>query len=133
MKDRYDDLIEEIRSSDTKSSLLSLSDDDLLRRIFKNIRGRKPDRAGLRLTHDGMKLIRPLMRGYEVTVPPLSCRAFLYLENYSRHPYYYSRKNNTLVVFDDELGVELMLRSGDLESLMNMNAWMIPRKIVEGH
>lgn len=95
----------------------SLTDEQIIRRMFSNYRGGR----GLRLTQFGLQIMRYYFRGYEISVPNdelLQPLHLIFLDGSARMPYYCG--DGTIVVYDEILGMKLRLVDGRLSTLMDI-------------
>ena len=105
----------------TAAHFLSLSDEEIVRMMFSNYRGREKNARGLRLTHIGLMLMKEYFKAYEIALPAdhkIGNRELLYLDKRATLPYYLS--SDKLVLFESELGIKLKLADGDLSILMEI-------------
>lgn len=98
------------------------SDEQIVRMMFSNFRGRDSQARGLRLTNFGVTVMRGYFQAYEIErekkVAPME---LVYLDNKARLPYWVDDGGN-VVMFDPELGIKLKLADGDIAILMEMDA-----------
>ena len=99
------------------------TDEQVVRMMFSNIRGRDSQMRGLRLTNFGVTVMRSYFQAYEIEregkkVGPLE---LVYLDKKARLPYWVDDTGN-VVMFDPELGIKLKLADGDITILMEMDA-----------
>ena len=99
------------------------SDEQIIRMMFSNFRGRAEAARGLRLTNFGVTVMRTYFQGYEIEregkkVGPME---LVYLDKKARLPYWIDDQGN-VVMFDPELGIKLKLADGDITILMEMDA-----------
>lgn len=98
----------------------TLSDEQLIHRIFSNHRGRR----GIRLTHFGLQVLQSYFESYEVKVPKdvtIKTTDLMFLDERATLPYYCD--DARIVVFDHELGVKLRLVDGRLSTLVNIETF----------
>lgn len=99
----------------------TLSDEQIVRMMFSNFRGRDNKARGLRLTNMGLELMKSYFRAYEIAMPEghrVQSRETLYLDKRATLPYFFS--NEKVVVFETELGVKLKLADGDINTLIEI-------------
>ncbi len=122
-------LVDYIRTASAKEEssvsklLTGKKDEDIVRRMFKNYRGRGDAARGLRLSNFGIAIMRPYFRAYEIDLPQGSAwgpSEILYLEHRSKLPYYISDKGE-LIMFDADLSIRLKLCDGDIKTLIDMD------------
>ena len=109
-----------------KKLLDGKNDAEIVRRMFKNYRGRGENARGLRLTGFGIALMRPFFRSYEIKLPDSNTwgpAEILYLEHRSKLPYFISEKGE-LTMFDADLSIRLKLCDGDLKTMIEMDDLM---------
>lgn len=120
-------LIDYIRKSASEQEnavtklLLGKTNADVVRKMFKNYRGRGEKARGLRLSSFGLALMQPYFKCYEITLPEgkvLDGAELIYLEHASKLPYYIGEKNQ-LLMFDAELSIRIKLCDGDIKTLID--------------
>lgn len=113
-------------SSPMTKVLKSKSDEQIVRMMFMNFRGRENSTRGLRLTNLGLQIMLGYFRAYDVeasdTGAPkdLTPEQLLYLDRKAKLPYHVSETGH-IIVFDQELGIKLMLADGDIDVLVEMD------------
>lgn len=106
--------------------LKTKTDDQIVRLMFMNYRGREAAARGLRLTNLGLQIMLGYFRAYDVesseTNSPkeISPEQLLYLDRKARLPYHIS-ETGRIILFDQELGIKLMLADGDIDVLVEMD------------
>lgn len=104
-------------STGLASRFVSLTDEQLIHRMFINYRGGR----GLRLTHFGLQVMQAYFQGYEINVPddevtqPLH---LIFLDKRAKMPYHCGK--GKIVVYDYVLGTKLRLVDGRLSTLMEI-------------
>ena len=99
------------------------NDLEIVRKMFKNYRGKGERARGLRLSNYGIALMRLFFRAYEIKLPEgntFGPPAILYLEHRSKLPYYIS-DTGELTMFDADLSIRLKLCDGDIRTLIEMD------------
>ena len=116
-----------IRDMNTQEARLStldgLTNEQIVRLMFQNYRGRDKTARGLRLTNHGLEIMRAFFQAYEIEAfegkrPGNS--ELIYLDRRAKLPYHISHNGN-LVMFDPELGIKLKLADGDIRTLIEMD------------
>ncbi len=99
------------------------SDEQIVRMMFSNFRGRAEQARGLRLTNFGVTVMRSYFQAYEIEREGkrLGPMELVYLDKKARLPYWVDPEGN-VVMFDPELGIKLKLADGDVSILMEMDA-----------
>jgi hypothetical protein len=101
----------------------SMTEEQIVRLMFQNYRGRDRDARGLRLTNHGLEIMRTFFQAYEIEAfegrRPGSLE-LIYLDRRAKLPYHI-RENGNLVMFDPELGIKLKLADGDIRTLIEMD------------
>lgn len=100
------------------------TDDQIIRMMFANFRGRAGSARGLRLTNFGVQLMQSYFRAYDISPPPephaLGSAELLYLDRKAKLPYHVA-DTGQMIVFDPELGIKLKLADGDVRTLIEMD------------
>lgn len=103
--------------------LADKTDEQIIRLMFQNFRGRDKSARGLRLTNHGLEIMRAFFQAYEIEAfegrRPGSTE-LIYLDRRAKLPYHI-RENGSLVMFDPELGIKLKLADGDIRTLIEMD------------
>jgi hypothetical protein len=99
------------------------TDEQIVRMMFSNIRGRDSHMRGLRLTNFGVTVMRSYFQAYEIEREgkKLGPMELVYLDKKARLPYWLDDHGN-VVMFDPDLGIKLKLADGDISVLMEMDA-----------
>jgi hypothetical protein len=100
-----------------------MKDEQVVRRMFRNFRGRDNDARGLRLTNFGKEVMTFYFKPYEITAKDGRKPAdmeLVYLDRRAKLPYYIE-DNGNIVMFDPELGIKLKLADGDIRVLIAMD------------
>lgn len=99
------------------------TDEQIVRMMFFNVRGRDAKMRGLRLTNFGVTVMRSYFQAYEIEREgkKLAALELVYLDKKARLPYWIDDIGN-VVMFDPELGIKLKLADGDVTILMEMDA-----------
>lgn len=100
-----------------------MTDEQIVRMMFRNFRGRDKTARGLRLTNHGVAIMRVFFQPYEIDAhegrKPGDAE-LVYLDRRAKLPYYI-QENGNLVMFDPELGIKLKLADGDIRTLIEMD------------
>ncbi len=97
------------------------TDEQIVRMMFSNFRGRDSQSRGLRLTNFGMQVMITYFQAYEIERDGKpSAMELVYLDNKARLPYHVDPEGK-MVMFDPELGIKLKLADGDITTLMEMD------------
>jgi hypothetical protein len=107
-------------SRDMADLLSGLEDDAIIRLMFPTSRGRGEDTRGLRLSRSGLEIMQALFASHDIPVNrtrPVTSREILFLERRTTKPYFFDSKS--LIVFDEELAIILMMLNGDVSELMS--------------
>lgn len=110
------------QSNALATKIAGLPDDQFVRMMFSNYRGREESR-GLRLTNFGLQVMARFFRSYEIAMPEghqLRSPEILYLDGRAKLPYYVT--DAKLVVFEGELGMKLKLADGDINTLIEIES-----------
>lgn len=103
-------VLDRIKNTTDYSKSGTLSDDQLLRKLFLNYRSD----TGIRLSAYGLDVLSKLYTGTEVSIAKkATLKHILTLEAESRFPYFLSDKK--IVSFDNMLSVKLKLFDGDFD------------------
>jgi hypothetical protein len=99
------------------------TDEQIIRMMFANFRGREAQARGLRLTNFGVQVMKSYFQAYEIEREgkKLGPMELVYLDKKARLPYWVDDSGN-VVMFDPELGIKLKLADGDISLLMEMDA-----------
>lgn len=99
------------------------TDEQIVRMMFFNVRGRDSRMKGLRLTNFGVTVMKSYFQAYEIERDgkKLGPMELVYLDKKARLPYWIDDVGN-VVMFDPELGIKLKLADGDVTVLMEMDA-----------
>jgi hypothetical protein len=100
----------------------ALSDEQIVRIMFSNFRGKGEESRGLRLTNMGLEVMRAYFKAYDIPLPEghkIEIKRLLYLDRRASLPFYYS--NERLILFEGDLGLKLKLADGDLDILMEID------------
>jgi hypothetical protein len=118
--------LREMNARDAHPSLKkfdTMTDEQIVRLMFQNFRGRDKTARGLRLTNHGLEIMRAFFQAYEIE----SCDGrrpgsseLVYLDRRAKLPYHI-QENGSLVMFDPELGIKLKLADGDIRTLIEMD------------
>lgn len=106
------------------STLSSLSDEQVVRMMFSNYRGRDRQARGLRLTNFGLEVMKCYFKFWEIQQPQghtVVTQELLYLDRRATLPYYFN--NEKVVVFEAELGIKLKLADGQISTLIEIEAF----------
>lgn len=101
----------------------TLTDEEVVRIMFSNYRGRDAAARGLRLTNIGLGLMKQYFKAYEIDLPKghkVHNREVIYLDKKATLPYYFS--DEKVVLFESTLGIKLKLADGDIRILMEIDA-----------
>ncbi|RYF15754.1 MAG: hypothetical protein EOO77_13070 [Oxalobacteraceae bacterium] len=101
-----------------------LTDEQVVRLMFSNYRGKGTNARGLRLTNSGLQMMLGYFTHYEVNLPQgrhIQTGELLYLDRRAKLPYYCS--DQKLVVFETELGMKLKLYNGDIGALITIESY----------
>lgn len=104
--------------------LAPLADEDVVRLMFSNYRGKGTNARGLRLTNSGLQMMLGYFTHYEVNLPQgrkIQTGELLYLDRRAKLPYFCS--DQKLVVFEGELGMKLKLYDGDISALISIESY----------
>lgn len=97
------------RDGEVAAKIAKLSDRQLLRMMFQNLRRSGEGTKGLRLTNAGLTIMRTFFRAYECKPPEgagdLSLPDLLYLDSRAKMPYHADSK--CITIFETELGFKL--------------------------
>lgn len=107
------------QNAELGSRFTSMSDEQIVRRMFANYRGER----GLRLTNFGLQIMRGYFRGYETSIPedePISPMHLVFLDDRVTMPYYLDIERRFMVVYDRILGIKLRLVDGRLSILLEI-------------
>lgn len=99
------------------------TDEQVVRMMFQNFRGRDTTARGLRLTNFGKEIMQSYFQSYEIAAyegKKPGDLELVYLDRRAKLPYHIS-ENGTVVMFDPELGIKLTLIDGDIKSLSEMD------------
>ncbi len=97
----------------------TLSDDDVIRHMFRNARIDGDVVRGGRLSQNGAKLLKTVYTFWEIKLNhPMTMRQQLRFARACRLPYYYS--DRILLCFEKEVGVWLSLIQGDIDLMDNV-------------
>jgi hypothetical protein len=105
------------------ATFANLTDEQVVRQMFSNYRGRDEKARGLRLTNIGLEMMKSYFHYYEIKLAEgrrVAPNEILYLDRRATLPYFYS--NEKIVVFETELGVKLKLADGEIATLIQMEA-----------
>jgi hypothetical protein len=105
------------------STFANLTDEQVVRMMFSNFRGRDERARGLRLTNIGLEMMKSYFHYYEIRLPEgrrIASNEVLYLDRRATLPYFYSHEK--IVVFETELGIKLKLADGEIATLIQMEA-----------
>lgn len=103
-------VLDRIRNTTDYSKSDTLSDEQLLRKLFLNYRGH----TGIRLSAYGLDVLSKLYTGTSVSIAKkATVKHLLSLEAKSRFPYFLSDKK--IISFDNMLSIKLKLFDGDLD------------------
>lgn len=98
-------------------SLIELTDEQIIRRMFSNYRGER----GMRLTQFGLETMRQFFKGYEIKVPEnekIRPVHLIFLDKIAKMPYHCGDKE--MIIYDSILAVRLRLVDGRLSILMEI-------------
>lgn len=127
------DAVEETRATPLTRVLKAKTDEQIVRMMFMNYRGRETAARGLRLTNFGVQVMRGYFKAYEIAAPPqpkeLDASELLYLDRKAKLPYHIADTGG-LTMFDQELGIKLMLADGDITVLIEMDDMALTGKTV---
>jgi len=115
----YCAILDYMRETNCDESLASLTDEQVVHRMFANHRGER----GMRLTEFGLQMMQCCFVSYAVAVPQnevLRPKHLIALDNSSPLPYFFDKKR--IVVFDHALGVKLCLVGGRLSMLLEIES-----------
>jgi hypothetical protein len=110
-------ILDHVRANSIDDELLSLTDQQLLFRMFFNQRGTQ----GMRLSRFGLVVMQNFFRGFDIATPKdeyLAPKHLVALEQHVTMPYYFDKEH--IVLFDSELAVKLRLIGGRLSTLMEI-------------
>lgn len=105
------------------AAFANLKDEQFVRLMFSNYRGRDEKARGLRLTNIGLEMMKSYFHFYEIRLPEgrrVASNEILYLDRRATLPYYYSHEK--IVVFETDLGLKLKLADGEIATLIEMEA-----------
>lgn len=108
--------------------LSAKTDEQMVRMMFQNFRGRDKAARGLRLTNFGVQVMKGYFQAYEIETPgdKIGSPELVYLDRRAKLPYHVGEDGN-LVMFDPELGIKLKLADGDIRTLIEMDGYAIDR------
>jgi hypothetical protein len=96
-----------------------VSDDDIIRHMFRNARIDGDNVRGGRLSQNGAKLLKTIYTFWEIKLDrPLTMRQQLRFARACRLPYYYS--DRVLVSFEKDVGVWLAMIKGNMALMDNV-------------
>jgi hypothetical protein len=101
------------------------TDEQIVRLMFFNYRGRDQLARGMRLTNLGVQIMTTFFHGYEIErrdQPELAPLELVYLDRKAKLPYHIGEAGK-LVMFDPELGIKLKLADGDVGTLMRLDEY----------
>ena len=104
--------------------LSELDDEQIVRMMFSNYRGKGTNARGLRLTNSGMQMMIRYFRYFEIKLHKdrkIQTGELLYLDRRATLPYFYS--NEKMVLFETELGMKLKLYDGDIAALISIESY----------
>lgn len=116
-------LVRKATAKDTNPVFDDKTDEQVMRLMFGNFRGRDQSTRGMRLTNFGLQIMETYFQSYNIRraegrkIAPVE---LLYLDRKAKLPYYIKDDNN-LVMFDPELGIKLKLCDGDIQTLIDMD------------
>lgn len=116
-------LLRDATSKDENRVLDGKTDEQVIRMMFGNFRGRDQSARGLRLTNFGLQIMRTYFQAYDIRRPEgrkLQSLELIYLDKRAKLPYFI-REDGDLVMFDPELGIKLKLADGDIGLLIEMD------------
>jgi len=100
------------------------TDDQIVRLMFQNYRGKDKAARGLRLTNFGVQVMQTYFQAYEITAPEgriPGAHELVYLDRTAKLPYHIGTNGN-MMMFDPELGIKLKLADGDIRTLIEMDS-----------
>jgi len=92
--------------------------DELIRMIFRNARTDGLSWRGMRLTNHGLTIMSCYFESFKIKPKNITNSVIVYLDRVAKFPYYLD--DEKIVVFEDNLGVRIILAEGDLELVMKM-------------
>jgi hypothetical protein len=113
-------ILEEVRNHPSVSTdFKALTDEQLLKYIFKNFRGKVPNTKGLQLSIGGFELIKPIFTYYEIPVSDdVDARDLIKFNRNVRFPFFVDKKKWR--VFDSDLATMLKMVDGSLKKIVEM-------------
>jgi len=103
-------------------TILNTADDMALRTLFRSYRGTNADNArGLRLSDLGLQLMKCYFKPFEIALSAdhkINAQYLIFLERKARLPYHYGQE--TMVLFETVLGLQLKLADGNLQTLIDI-------------
>jgi hypothetical protein len=103
------------------TNTMTMTDDEVIRMMFTNVRGSQQDMRGLQLSQGGLAIMKSFFKSYPVAFPDqqvFSSRHILYLDRMCKMPW---SADNTLPVtitfFEPDLAMRAKL-VGDLDVLL---------------
>jgi hypothetical protein len=117
-------LLRDATKKDENAVLQGKTDEQIVRMIFGNFRGRDQSTRGMRLTNFGLQIMKTYFQAYDISRPEgrkIAPLELLYLDRKAKLPYFI-KVDGDLVMFDPELGIKLKLADGDIETLIDMDS-----------
>lgn len=112
-----DDLIAEV--------LRDTDETTVMRQLFSNYRGDGATAKGMRLSSHGLSIMSRIFEPIKVLPndkTPITSRQQLFLDRVSALPYFYSSVAG-FILFDQGLGVRLVLANGSVDLLMRLEGY----------
>ena len=103
------------------SKLLSMKDEQIVKKMFSNVRGDREDVRGLRLTNFGLTVMKKFFKFYQQKMPSgkrLMPLHLLYLDQHASMPYFCS--DEEFIMFDHQLGLKIKLADGNMDIVMDI-------------
>ncbi len=116
-------LLRESTSKDASGVLEGKNDEQIVRMIFGNFRGRDQSARGMRLTNFGLQIMKTYFQAYDIKRPEgrkIASLELLYLDRKAKLPYFV-KEDGDIIMFDPELGIKLKLADGDIGTLIEMD------------
>ena len=122
-------IIKHIRAASTEDggkvamAFANLTDEQMVRMMFSNYRGRDDGARGLRLTNFGLETMKTYFQCHEISFEKdhrVKPNEILYLDRRASLPYFYNHEK--IVVFETELGIKLKLADGEIATLIEIES-----------
>ena len=118
------------RGGEVLDKIAKVTDRQLLRMMFQNLRRSAEGTKGMRLTNAGLTIMRTYFRAFECKMPDdaeLALPDLLYLDARARMPYHADKEG--FVIFETELGMKLKLAEGRVATLIEIEGGWRPPEV----